>query len=120
MSPGEQLVLEAPLLDLRLAREIGMAAASAALDRALRVDGFDPEGAGRFIVGWLSRHGPTSGEDLVKQANDHGFRSSRGNRCFGAVFKRLLNAKSITVLRSDLRRTRGHGTSGGKLYEAGR
>lgn len=85
--------------------------------KAVRVAGFYPEGARQFIVGWLRRHGPTSGEDLVTAATEHGYRAHDG-RAFGPVFKMLVKRGLIVCLRSDLPRKRGHGTSGGRLYGA--
>lgn len=98
-------------------REVGLALADKCADKAVRVASFDTEGARKFIVGWLRRHGPQSGEALVQAATDHGFRP-HDNRAFGAVFNKLARDKAIVCLRSDLPRERGHGTSGGKLWGA--
>lgn len=98
-----------------LPRERGTQLGAACLDKAERVADFDAQGAGRFIVGWLSRHGTASGEDLTQAARDHGYRPHDG-RAFGPIFTRLLKANQIRVLRSDLPRKCGHGTSGGRLY----
>lgn len=106
-------------MPLDAAHAAGMEAAEACLTKAKRVADFDAEGAGRFIVSWIVRHGATSGEELVKAANDHGFRG-HDNRCFGGVFKRLASTSQIRCIRSDLPRSRGHGTSGGKLWELAR
>lgn len=78
-------------------------------------EGFDSEGTALCITGWVRRHGPTSGEDLVDAAIAHGYRG-RDLRCFGGVFQGLVNRNVLRVLRSDLPRRRGHGTSGGHLY----
>lgn len=67
------------------------------------------------MTDWVKEHGPTSGEDLVDFAMAHGFRG-HDMRCFGGVFSSLVRQGSLVVLRSDLPRKRGHGTSGGKLY----
>jgi hypothetical protein len=98
-------------------REIGLAAAKRCLDAAER-SGFDAEGARRFIASWVRRHGPTSGEDLTDAAKAHGFRG-KDDRCFGGVFLAAVSRGELVVLRSDLPRRRGHGTTGGKLYAAG-
>lgn len=111
-----ELLGRVPLLN---ARAIGEAAAEACVEKAERVVGFDADGAGKFIVGWITRYGPTSGESLVRAATEHGFRPHDG-RAFGSVFKKLLAAEKIKVLRSDLPRERGHGTSGGRLYGVAR
>lgn len=102
-----------PLLDS--AKAEGQRAGEACLAKAERTDKFDTEGAGKFILGWIRRYGPTPGESLVLAAKEHGYRG-KDDRCFGPVFQRLLSDNKVKVLRSDLPRTRGHGTSGGKLY----
>lgn len=110
--------MQLELLDrvpLRDAKQEGVEAAEACLAKAEDVAGFDAEGAGKFIVGWLRRYGPTSGESLVRAAKEHGYRPHT-DKAFGPVFKRLLATGSVKVLRSDLPRERGHGTSGGRLY----
>jgi len=102
-------------IPLRVAREQGEEAGAACLEKAERTASFDSQGAGRFIVGWLVRFGPTSGESLVKAACEHGYRP-HDMRAFGPVFKRLANGNQIRALRSDLARERGNGTSGGRLW----
>lgn len=96
-------------------REIGEACAKQCLENAEALANFDAEGARKFIHGWVIRHGSTSGEDLVDAAMAHGYRGHDA-RCFGAVFSRLVRENKLMVLRSDLPRKRGHGTSGGRLY----
>lgn len=95
-------------------REAGRQAAGACLDAAER-RGLDAEGAKRFIVARVLEAGPTSGEDLVDAAIGAGFRC-KDARAFGGIFQSLIAAGLLTVLRSDLPRKRGHGTSGGRLY----
>lgn len=107
----------APAVPRRTPRERGAIAAEACVDKAERVRDFDSVGAATFIHGWVVRHGPTSGEDLVAAAKAHGFRG-HDDRCFGAVFQSLVRTDRLRVVRSDLPRRRGHGTSGGKLYAA--
>lgn len=104
---------------LMAAQAAGDQAAQACLAKAEDTAGFDSEGAGRFIVGWIRRYGPTSGEALVRAAKEHGFRPHDA-RAFGPVFKRLLKHEQVKALRSDLPRERGHGTSGGRLYGVAR
>lgn len=96
-------------------RQAGQEAADRCLAKAERVSNFDSSGAAKFITGWIVRHGPTSGEDLVDAAMEHGYRG-HDMRCYGGVFKRLVGAGALKVIRSDLPRKRGHNTSGGKLY----
>lgn len=102
-------------IDFDAARAQGEQAAEACLAKAQAVASFDSEGAARFITGWIVRNGETSGEDLVDAAVAHGYHV-HDRRAFGGVFKRLLGSNTIRVLRSDLPRKRGHGTSGGRLY----
>jgi hypothetical protein len=97
-------------------REVGLEAAERCADKA-EASGFDRDGARRFVVSWLRRHGPQSGESLVKAATEHGFRPHDG-RAFGAVFNALSRRKEIVCLRADLPRQAGHGTSGGRLWAA--
>jgi hypothetical protein len=52
---------------------------------------------------------------LVEAAKRHGFRG-KDDRCFGRLFWAAIQRGELVVLRSDLPRKRGHGTSGGKLY----
>jgi hypothetical protein len=101
---------------LRLARALGEAGAQQCADAAER-RGWDSAGAQRFVVGWLRRHGPTSGEDLVQAAEEHGYRPQDG-RAFGAVLGALARRQEIRCVRADLPRRHGHGTSGGRLWEA--
>lgn len=114
---ADRLSDAAPPSPMTVAREKGEEAALACLDKARTVKQFDAEGAGRFIHGWVVRYGATSGEDLVEAAKKHGFRG-HDDRCFGGVFLGLVRNQKLRVLRSDLPRKRGHGTSGGKLYGA--
>jgi hypothetical protein len=97
-------------------RSIGLEAAERCALKAEEA-GWDREGARKFVVSWLRRHGPQSGESLVKAASEHGFRP-RDGRAFGAVFNALSRRKEIVCLRSDLPRACGHGTSGGRLWAA--
>lgn len=105
---------EQSTLDFAAPRAEGERLADLCLCKAER-EGFDSEGAALFITGWVRRNGPTSGEDLVDAAIAHGYRGT-DLRCFGGVFQGLVNRNVLRVLRSDLPRRRGHGTSGGRLY----
>ena len=100
------------------ARQLGLDLAERCEDKARRVAGFDAEGARRFIVSWVRRHGPTSGEDLVQIAQDHGYRGHDA-RCFGGLFRAAVNRGELLVIRSDLPRRNGHGCSVGRLYGVG-
>lgn len=57
-----------------------------------------------------------SGEDLVDAALAAGAVPSDA-RAFGGVFLSLSHRGVIACIRSDLPRKRGHGTSGGRLWE---
>lgn len=101
-------------------RAVGQRAGRKAFEAAV-AGGFDAFGARAFILGWLRRHGATSGEDLVANAKACGFdpkRAGRDDRAFGAIFQGLQREGLIECLRSDLPRARGHGTSGGRLWAA--
>lgn len=105
-------------MDFSAAKEAGRTASEACTARAERVVGLDTEGARKFVRGWLERHGPTSGEDLVDAMKAHGFHAHT-DKAFGSVFRRALERGLIVCLRSDLPRRRGHSTSGGRLYAVG-
>ncbi len=100
---------------IEAARSAGTTAGNHCLAKAEDVAKFDADGAAKFIVAWVRRYGPTSGESLVAAAIEHGYRAHDG-RAFGPVFQRLIKANELKVLRSDLARAKGHGTSGGRLY----
>jgi hypothetical protein len=97
-------------------REAGETAAAACESKARRVSDFDSEGASRFIFGELVRHGPQSGETLTDSAKAHGYRP-HDDRAFGGVFMRLARRKQIRCVGTCERR-KGHGTSGGRVWEA--
>ena len=107
----------APVRPAESPRDRGHRLAKACQKAAEIRSDFDSEGASKFILGWLRAYGPTSGEDLTDAAQAHGYRPHDG-RSFGGVFLRLINAKEVEILREDLPRRRGHGTSGGRLYGA--
>ena len=71
--------------------------------------------AASYMAAYLTAHGPTSGEDLVDAAIAAGYAPADG-RAFGAALRALLRDHDVRVLRSDLPRRRGHGTTGGRLY----
>lgn len=103
---------------LEAARAAGAAAGEACAAKAAEVAKFDTTAAARFMHSWVVRFGPTSGEQLVKVAREHGH-APHDDRAFGPVFVKLqrgVDGKRLKVLRSDLPRERGHGTSGGKLW----
>lgn len=103
---------------LEAAKAAGVKAGEHCLAKAEDVAKFDSRAAALFMHSWVVRYGPTSGEQLVKAAREHGH-APHDDRAFGPVFQMLqrgVDGKRLKVLRSDLPRERGHGTSGGKLY----
>jgi hypothetical protein len=85
-------------------------------EKASRVADFDATGAGKFILGWLHRHGPTSGEKLTAAATEHGFRA-HDSRAFGPVYA-ALSRKGLIRCVGYCARERGHGTAGGRIWAA--
>jgi len=104
---------------LEAAKAAGVKAGEHCLAKAEDVANFDSAGAAKFILGWLRRYGPTSGEGLTTACCEHGFKP-HDLRAMGPVFAKLIKAGDIKVLRSDLPRSRGHGTAGGRLYGVGK
>jgi hypothetical protein len=96
-------------------RQAGEQAAQRCTEKAERI-GFDTEGAGKFILGWLARHGQMSGEALVDAAIQHGYRP-HDQRAFGAVFG-TLSRKGLIRCAGYCEREKGHGTAGGRLWES--
>ena len=96
-------------IDFTAARAEGSRMADLALDKAEK-QGFDTEGAGKFVLGWLARHGQQSGEQLVDAAMQHGFRPKEA-RAFGAVFSTLSRRGQIRCVGFCMRE-KGHGTAG--------
>ena len=76
------------------------------------------ERASTFILAHLAAHGATSGEALTDACKVAGIRPPQGmdDRAFGPVYQRLAQANQIRVCGSTTRR-RGHGTSGGRVWE---
>jgi hypothetical protein len=97
-------------------REVGEQSARACASKAERVSDFDTAGAGRFILGWLARYGQMSGEQLVDAAQQHGHRPHDA-RAFGAVFGSLSRRNLIRCV-GYCEREKGHGTAGGRVWEA--
>lgn len=101
-------------LDLLTARACGDAAAQACLAKAEgRNPGFTLL-ACAFVLTYLTKNGPSPGEDIVAAGAAAGI-TSHDARAWGSIFGRMSN-KQIRCIRSDLPRKHGHGTSGGKLW----
>jgi hypothetical protein len=101
-------------LDFHAARARGSEAADACLEKAQRVAGFDADGARKFIVSQLVRHGQMSGEALVDAAKAHGYRPGE-DRAFGSIFSTLVRRNLIRCV-GFCERTKGHGTAGGRMW----
>jgi len=95
------------------ARSRGAAAEKACAAKAQRVTGIDLDGA-RMRVLTMLESGPSSGEDLVDALKGCGFRG-HDDRCFGAVFSLLCKRGKIKCV-GFIRRRRGHGTAGGRIW----
>lgn len=96
----------------RAAGDIAMRRAASHAERAM--PGFAARAAS-YMAAYLTANGPTSGEDLVDAAIAAGFAAADA-RAFGRAFRLLREQHGAPILRSDLPRRRGHGTSGGRLY----
>ena len=103
-------------IDFDAVRAIGEEAAERCAAKAERVADFDREGARRFVLGWLRRHGRLSGEIVVDAAREHGYRP-HDDRAFGAVFQSLARRGEIRHVGYTERR-KGHGTGGARIWEA--
>jgi DNA-binding transcriptional ArsR family regulator len=102
-------------MNLTQAHQTGQMQMTLCLEAAER-RGFDSEGARAFILSWLRRHGPMSGEDLTDAAMEHGFVPKDG-RAFGGIFRSLSRDGLIRCVALCLR-SKGHGTAGGRIWEA--
>lgn len=99
------------------ARAVGERMANLCTYKAER-EGFDAEGARTFILGWLARHGKMRGEQLTDAAIEHGFHAHDA-RAYGSVFSTLSRRGLIRCV-GYCERVKGHGTAGGRLWEAAR
>jgi hypothetical protein len=94
----------------------GQQGMAASLEKAEKADPQFKDKAREAILAHLKAVGQASGEELVCVAKAHGATPANGDRAFGGVFRALSSQKLIRCIRSDLPRSRGHGTSGGKLW----
>lgn len=102
-------------MTLDLARKLGdtgMRRAASSADR--RIPDFSRRVC-EYCLTLLALEGPMSGETLVERARAAGFDAPDG-RAYGQAFRML--AQRAVILRSDLPRRHGRGTSGGRLYGA--
>jgi hypothetical protein len=104
-------------IPMERARKRGRRLGDLCTGKAERAADFDAAGAATFIHAYLVQHGPTSGEQLTAKAIAHGF-VPHDARAYGSVYSGLARKGLIRCLRAGLPRERGHGTSGGRLWEA--
>lgn len=76
------------------------------------------ERASAFILAYLAANGATSGEALTDACKAAGIRPPAGkdDRLFGPVFNGLSQERRIRQCGSTVR-LKGHGTSGGRVWE---
>ena len=79
----------------------------------LEVPGFH-EQALEFVVWFLRRFGPASGERITLACKQAGI-APHDDRAFGPVYMQLARQERITKVGS-VRRERGHGTAGGNIW----
>lgn len=108
------LLANVPLIELARAR--GRQMAELCADKAERVADFDTEGARRATLGLLARHGRMSGEQLTDALKALGFHP-HSDKSFGAVYGSLSRRKQIVCV-GHCDREKGHGTAGGRIWEA--
>ena len=72
------------------------------------------DAARRFIVAYLTQHGPTAGEDLTDAADAFGLRPTDA-RHWGAPFATLVR-RGVIENCGELPRRKGHGSRGGAVY----
>ena len=103
---------------VRTARKLGDEAGKRAADKAdAEVQDFKAR-ALKFIVAYVRQQGETTGENATLAAVLSGIRPSE-QRAFGPVYQAAIRAGHIHIA-GDVRRVRGHGSTGGKLYRPGR
>jgi hypothetical protein len=96
----------------------GQAAAEACAARAERTTAFDADRARAAVLEVLSDGQARSGEQLVDHCQRLGI-VPHDARAFGAVFLKLKRMGLIEEA-GFVARTKGHGTSGGRLWRAAR
>ena len=84
--------------------------------RHAEAEGWDREGATDFVVAYLDRHGPTSGEVVVIAATEAGYRPHDG-RAYGAIFGQLSRRGVIRKAGYTERVHHGHGAPGAVIWQ---
>lgn len=70
--------------------------------------------AAAFILDYLRRHGPTSGEALTLACKAAGI-AAHDDRAFGGVYMGLSRRGQIVKV-GEVKRARGHNTAGGSVW----
>lgn len=100
--------------DLATARAVGEVASNLATDKAERdAPGFVSR-AEHFVLAKLAT-GPASGEDITDYVRLQGVEFKDG-RAMGSVFASM-NRRGLIRIVGECKRRRGHGTSGGHIWE---
>ncbi len=77
------------------------------------------EQAQQFVLDYLKTHGATSGEDITNACVASGIKP-HDERAFGGIFMSLSKQRKIFKV-GTCQRVKGHGTSGGNIWDlAGR
>lgn len=103
-------------IDFSAPREAGREAADRCADKAEKVADWDREGASKFILSQLHRHGQMSGEKLTDAAKSVGFRP-HDDRAFGSIYQTLVRKNLIRCV-GYCEREKGNGTAGGRVWSA--
>lgn len=113
---SEQAAFDCRPPDLATAKAVGQIALQLATDKAERdCPGFRE----RVRAAVLERlaQGPASGEDLTDYVSSRGIRFADG-RSLGGIYKSMKSDGLIRIVPGeDVPRRRGHGTSGGHIWE---
>ncbi len=110
-------ICDLPIFAAARARETGLEAGQACMDKAARTAGFDAVAARAEILTVLVKAGrPMSGEQLVDHCQSVGL-VPHDARAFGPVFGSLARKGLIESVGFAARR-KGHGTSGARMWRA--
>ena len=118
-----QLALDLPIpavperrTAMKVATRRGDQAIAAGAEKAKRIDPAFLERAEAHMVSYLREHGTSSGELLVDACKLAGIRPSN-DKHFGHVLRTLQKPGGPIRWAGECRRTKGHATRGGSLYE---
>lgn len=102
---------------VKTARKLGTEAAERCTEKAAANDPMFRIRALEFIVAYVKKYGEVSGETATLAAVHAGIKP-HDQRAFGAVYQQALREKQLRIVGS-VKRVRGHGSDGGKLYAVG-